>query len=248
LPPPAPIASTTLPQGNIVEFFEFDSGVLVSERGKAYAEHTLDRIPGAQRTDLIEIWKAIAPNEPLPAALLDAQHRLAQKSRNGPQEDTAPHVQLRSGPVMDPNSEAPTQNGWTDGAELAGVLGPIGCNNGCCDPSWLLTFSQCHTGQWNWFLFNYWWSTADTVSKVYMADAMACAAIGWSRYRVDVHGSGTHYWWVPEAHFQTFFWLAGTYFCFPGIMCYDKKVVRAHVNIDSAWNLHTQCGSVWYNL
>ena len=249
--PPPPIASIRLQNGNVVEFYDFGSGVLMSELGKAYTPPATERIPREKRRNLVEIWEHLAPSAPVPASLVAAQARSERTAPNSTEMiAAAPQVQLvQSGPSADPIPQAGAEHvGSTDGGEADGQGdSPGSCGNGCCDATWLHSnFAACHEGEWNWFLFDYGWSWADTGSDVYLGAFMACAATGMSHYKIHIYNEGWWSWWLPQQYYQTFQWLADSYFCIPEISCFDDQRITAEVNIDYYYNRHTQCGGVFW--
>lgn len=250
--PPPPIASIALENGNVVEFYDFGSGVLMSETGKAYSPPATEGIPREKRRNVIDIWEHLAPNQPVPASLVAARtssERIAPSSSE--LTVAAPGVQpIQSGPSTNPIPTASTKShaGSTDGAEFEGQGdSPGSCGNGCCDATWLHnSFYACNSGEWNWFLFDYGWSWADTGSDVYLGYFMACAATGWSYYQIHIYNEGWWDWWVPQQTYRTFQWIADMYFCIPEITCYDDQRITAAVNINQQHNRHTQCGAVYW--
>lgn len=245
--PPPPIASITLQNGNVVEFYDFGSGVLMSEIGKAYSPPATETIPPEKKRNLIEIWKHLAPNEPVPTSLLAAR---ARSERIAPNSSEMIVAAPQSGPNTNPIPVTGTKSnaGSTGGAEADGQGdSPGSCGNGCCDATWLHNyFTACNSGEWNWFLFDYGWSWADTYSEVYLGSFMACAATGWSQYKIYIWSEGTWSWWIPQQYYQTFQWIADSYACFPEWICYDSQRVKAEVNYGVPHNRHTQCGAVWW--
>jgi hypothetical protein len=143
--------------------------------------------------------------------------------------------------VAEPAAEVLASGGAQTDDLRGGVQanGLIGCNNGCCDPHWLANDLCAQSGDWLWFLFNYGWSYAHSGGRAYLAQAHACAAVGWSHFFFNVGGSVSA-WWVPEGHFQYASW-SGI-----GTWSYTRRTIISSVNTEAAQNLHTNCGKVLY--
>lgn len=238
---PRVLTSVIAPNGNTVTFYDADVGVLVTERGRAYIDPTLAAVP-KEGADLNATWKLVAPSKPFPKVLADAQSRLGL-------EHPVPLGAASDGPVpLGASGDAGRgkTGGLFDKGAASSPTGPqaatyYGCNNGCCDPNWLVPL--CPTaGSWDWFLFNYTSSWANSGSKAWWVQALVCAATGWSHWTIDIGGSRHYDTYIPEAHYQTFSWIAG-FSAFYGTL---SRHVGSSVNMDYTPNLHTQCGTYDY--
>ena len=220
---PKPVASLRLENGNMLEFFDFGSGALASESGAAY---TAPMFNGQVKhtNQLVNIWKSLAPQTPVPVALDNLQARLMNLPEN---------VARSAG----------TSKPATGGIEGIVPMSQNGCNNGCCDYAWLSTFSQCTVGgaDYSWFLYNYGY-TWSNVGNVNDYNGMVCSAQGTSQYSVNLGGSGG-VWSVPEATYRTYGWLAGwSVWCFG----FCNEDLSSTVNTSTSQHLHTYCGQVWH--
>src|SRR6185295_10189952 len=91
---------------NVVEFYDAEDGVLVSETGVAGSNRVFDPL-GKTPDRLLEIWRSAAPNDPFPQALaqlekrMKAVHKLAiERSKSSAHEDALPPppALFKSGP------------------------------------------------------------------------------------------------------------------------------------------------------
>lgn len=240
---PTPIATLALSNGNTLEFYDFGDTALVSEVGRAYTAPAFN--PGRPQSadQLTKVWRSLAREQPVPAALVELQDRLTNlqpDARGGASPSPAQHAlsQLARGST----GGAPRSEG-ADGPAVV-PSSPVGCNNGCCDYQWLSTFSQCQGSSfdYSWFSYNYGWSTASATLIGYY-DGLVCSAKGTSTYSVSIEGMGGT-WSVAQATYRTYWWFAGTT-CNP--FChYDKKTMSSTVNTQASQHLHTYCGGVLF--
>ncbi len=233
---PIPVADFALPNGNVVEFYDLGSGVLVSELGKAGVSPVIDKetsldspeSPANGSDRLTALWKSIAPNREIPKSLRDIQTRWIKQGATPysvPKPSMAPEFSgLPMKPTMSSTNPMPK------------AAAPTGCNNGCCDEAWLRTLSQCSLHlDYSWFLFNYGYSWVNS-NSVDWYRGLVCAAKGTSSWKVNVSDGHGGTWSIPEAHYRTYYWIAGLF----------DKDVRSSVNTSSHQALHTYCGSVSY--
>src|SRR5258708_31392858 len=73
--PPPIVATLTLPNGNIVNFYDAVSGAFVTEQAGFPGAIPAFNFPGNAK-ELASSWRAAAPNVPVPPALLDLEVRL----------------------------------------------------------------------------------------------------------------------------------------------------------------------------
>ncbi len=248
---PNSIASLDLPNGNVVRFYVIGSRALVTEEGKAYTPPATNAIPQTMKRNdhLVDTWRMLAPEQPVPDALVDAENLITGVPRRTLLEGEPPRPQpeavppgavQQAGPASDDSAHPRVQTG---GEHAAATDDLYGCNNGCCDPNWLYSyFQECHSGDGSWFLFNYGWSWAYSGGEVWTFDAMACAAVDWSLYTIYIWGDSTWAWWIPESYYQRFVWYAA----YSPWWGWDEKEMSTTVNDPNYTRLHTQCGSVWY--
>jgi hypothetical protein len=223
---PTLVASLTLASGNTIEFYDFGGNAMISETGVAYSPQSLNN-KNVQNTRLVDIWAALAPRTPVPAALASFQLQL----------DKTPSASTSTPrPQPLPTSASGGQQTSTTGPT---PYAPVGCNNGCCDFQWLSTFEQCQTPyvDYQWFLYNYLWSN-DHSTNIWDFFGMACSAIGTSTYSVNMAGYGGT-WSVPEATYRT--WHRANTWCI-----FSCENLTATVNSSTNQHLHTHCGWVNY--
>jgi hypothetical protein len=213
---PVPIASLTLKNGNVVEFYDFGSSALISESGAAYSAPMLSF--REQKNDLVLIWESLAPQTPVPAALTSLQTRLASL----PQRASVSAGTL--GPKLVPN---------VGGLPSVVPDSPVGCSNGCCDYQWLSTFEECRGTylDFKWFLYNYGYTWAN-YNAIIFYEGLVCSAQGTSTWTVNIGGNGG-VWGVPEATWRSWGWMS------PDL---TVKNLRSTVNTSANMHLHTYCG------
>jgi hypothetical protein len=233
---PVPVADLTMPNGNKVEFYDFGHGVLVSETGQAGTTPVLDKgdaaaaleksAPGSDK--LADLWKSLAPNQSEPASLKAIRQRWAnQPAKPAP----------GSRPALKPEvSGVPMGPALSSSIPLGKVAAPVGCNNGCCDQSWLQTLSYCKLHyDYSWFLYNYGYSYMNA-NGIDNYKGLVCSASGTSTYKVNVSDGSGGTWNVSQATYRTFSWVAGIW----------DRDVKSSVNTSANQHLHTYCGTVSY--
>lgn len=217
------VASLKLEGSHVIEFYDFGGSALIVETAAAYTTPVLDSADPTP-DQLVSIWRRLAPRTSVPPALQELQHRLTDQPP-GP-----PALQVVSPPVL--------------GGDQIGRSGPavptaqVGCNNGCCDASWLSTLAECQGGgfSFSWFLFNQVWSGSNGGNnREYQG--LVCSAVGTSTFSVNIGGSGGT-WSIPEATLRWFHWVAGTDIFGNPL----RRSLASSVNSPSAPHLHTYCG------
>lgn len=235
-PPPPPIASLRAANGNMVRFYVADLAGIVTEEGKAGVSPATAKIPAEMRTTahFVDTWTLLAPDQPVPAALVEAEQQLKEGiPPQGLPPPANPYAKSRR-----------PHKGETGGESQVMPMDLYGCNNGCCDPNWTYSnFWMCHAGDWHYYLFNYGYSWA-SASPVWTFDTMICSAIGTSYYEVWA-GSYEWAWWVSEATYLTVGWYAPD--CGYPWVCFISADFYAFANDPFNQHLHTHCGSVWFN-
>jgi hypothetical protein len=218
------VASLKLATGQVIEFHDFGGSALIVESAAAYTPPVLNSAGPTSADELASIWTRLAPGTPVPQALQDLQHRLTNLPASSATPAVLPSPELDGGKIGGPSIGLPAA--------------PQGCNNGCCDASWLSTLAECQGGGWSfsWFLFNYGWSTSTGGSNAQF-QGLACSAQGTSTFSVNIGGSGG-VWSVPQATYRWFHWVAGTdIFGNP-----NRQSLSSAVNSSSNQHLHTYCG------
>jgi hypothetical protein len=228
---PDAIATLTLENGNVVEFFDFDTAALVVESGPAHQRPVLTD-ENLKNDRLVDTWNQFAHGERAPLALVDLQDRLATLEPTDPR--------LLSG--------EPAYGGAEFKFPPAAELGPDvqavrdGCDNDCCNWEALSAVAECQSqSTFNWFAFNYGSTFANSGSDAQNYRGYVCAAVGTSTYRVAI-GSAGGVWSVPQATWRKYWWNAPCAFGF----C-NGKTGYTSVNTASDQHLHSYCGSYFFN-
>jgi hypothetical protein len=236
-PLPQPLAQVKQDNGNTISFYDLNGTSLITGEGPAGNPPAFPPDMPKGNANVLDAWNKVSGGRTAPQALVDFQNRLAAtpaRPADVQVTKTAPNATMgglsaANGPLNTP----------------AGTLAaPTGCNNGCCDATWLSTFTECQ--KWlnaNWFLFNYTYSY-DDATDVNFVDAMVCSAIGTSTWSFTVSetndGAEEFTAQVLEAHFLETNWSRGNWpWDYPGAMF-------SNVNSASNQHLHTQCGVVQY--
>jgi hypothetical protein len=231
---PDAVATVTLGKGHTVDFFDFGTGVFITETAPAYTPSVLDKTSPEEKQNTLGLWAKLSGGAPAPEALQLALQR-ALNPANAARSQT-PHglSPQQGGVVLEPT---------VDVQEEGLLAAPNGCNNGCCDYEWLSTFSQCQVPYaFSWFLYNYGYSFANSGYDIKHFKGLVCAATGTSTWHVHIGSAGGD-WTIAEAHYMTWQWNA---FCAFGI-CSDFPATTS-VNTSAAQHLHTYCGGWSTNL
>jgi hypothetical protein len=233
-----PIAQIALSKDHSIEFYDFGNDALIAEVGKAGDAHYFNdqNEPqallknGTSRTEILsQVWKSISPETPVPAALLDIQARW----KNAPPSQPKP-----AGIDVKPFEASGLNLGLSRefSAPLQKTAAPVGCNNGCCDYQWLSTFKECKlVHDYNWFLYNYGWSYANSGDVDYY-EGMVCAATGTSTFKMNMSDGTGGTWTVPQATYRRVYWTSG----FWGF----NRTLTSSVNSSANSHLHTYCGGI----
>lgn len=224
---PALVASLQLEGGNTIEFYELERSAAISETGVAYSPPVFNRDRWTV-DQLDSIWQELAPDEPVPEALLQLQERLLNV--------TEPPVAAAEEALLDVGGVEPRTR----------VSAPVGCDNGCCDFQWLATFTECQSSavDYSWFLYNY-GATWSNINDIIYYRGMTCSASGNSTFRVNIDGAGG-VWTVAPATYRRWSWSAA----FNVILCSGPcgENLRSSVNTPTTGeHLHTYCGGIWYD-
>jgi len=226
------VASLKLTAGHVVEFHDFGSSALIVEAAAAYTPPALSFAGPISADQIASIWTHLAPGTPVPPELRDLQRRLTSLPASSVEPEVLSSPEI-GGDKIGSSRIAPS---------AALPAAPVGCNNGCCDSTWLSTLAECQGGGWDysWFLYNYGWTFASTGStRTYQG--LVCAALGTSTFSVNIGGYGGT-WSVPQATYRWYHWVAGTDFFGSPI----RQSMTSSVNSSSNSNLHTYCGRIFY--
>jgi hypothetical protein len=239
-----PVVSVTVGD-NLVEFFDYDPDVLVTERGLAGQAPVLkaaEQATNAKREPghLRELFAALRPDLPVPTVLLGLDQRSVLNARSSPPPNPSGEADPASGSGFDPGPPKPAPQSIGPGVH---PQSPQGCSNGCCDPDWLP--SICDHGNangwwlgnpandlWIWFYWNAGYSWANSGRVPWGMDGTVCSASGTSTWWWSKH-SGT--WSVPQATF-----LHTSWYCNAGVC---TSTGSSSVNTQANQHLHMHCGS-----
>jgi hypothetical protein len=233
-----PVAQITLSNDHSIEFYDFGQDALIAEVGKAGSEQFFkegnqprDLLKnGVARTELLsQVWKSISPATAVPQSLLDIQARWKGAA---PAQPSPSQIEIKpfeaSGLSLGQSRET--------SSPLQKAAAPQGCNNGCCDYQWLATFNECKLiHDYNWFLYNYGWSYANSGDVDYY-EGMACSASGTSTFKLSMSDGTGGTWSVPEATYRRVYWTSG----FWGF----NRSMTSSVNSSTNQHLHTYCGGI----
>jgi hypothetical protein len=235
---PAPSFRLAVDANTTVELYEFSSGVLVREEGKAgVSQPVLSRYQDlVQSRRVVDLFRAIKPDSSVPSELVALEARLNSLHAGSP-----PKVGITRTPSAEADGLA-AEDTASAAAKSAGVRPDNVCNNGCCDWSWLQNNLCTNLSGWpyTWFLFNYGYDYANSNSM----DAYGghvCSAIGTSTFGVSITDGSGGTWSVPQGNYISYGWLAGCYF----LNCPSYQAISTSVNSQYNQHTHTYCG--WFN-
>lgn len=181
LDPGAPIASVTLANGNTVEFYETSPGVvLVSEAGRVGVSPLPDN-----KVRPLDLFRALAPGQPVPEALVSAQARASERS-------TDPEPPAEELP--------PIQTSQVAGGPLAYI------DNQSCDDNWFYNTYCPGSYDWKMCLLNHWNGAYAQLSSVDYVRHAVCADVGAVTLKVQMGDGAGGIWTVPEGSYRTFTW------------------------------------------
>jgi hypothetical protein len=228
------VAQVKQDNGNTISFYDLEGSALITGEGLAGNPPAFPADMPTGTTKLVEAWNKVSGGKAAPQALVDFQNRLAA--------NLAPSANLKvtktmPKPLMGGLSAEDVPLNTPEGT----LATPTGCNNGCCDQTWLNTFAECQVWlDWHWNLFNYGYSYANAGDVNYM-EAFVCSAVGTSTWTFTVNGKG---FTTPvlEAHYMESTWDRGEWP--PPIS--PTGSMNSTVNNAANSHLHTHCGIVQY--
>jgi len=243
----SPVASLHLSNGNTVGFYDGGKGgILITELGKARTTPALKGID-VQTLGAVNTWNILSHAAPAPQALIELQERV---DAHAPAEGSASDVDrpidsptnnggsLEASPLSPhQGASAPEQRSAVQGAANA-------CNNGCCDPNWIVNDLCPLYADHSWLHFDVGWSWEQDNGITDMSEVV-CAATGTSRFGVH-RGNDLFTFNVPEGYYQTYWWDDGA--CILGCGSDNHSVVNTNSANQpvSPTNMHTFCGTVFY--
>jgi hypothetical protein len=236
-PLPEPLAQIKQDNGNTISFYDLKGTSLITGEGPAGNPPAFPPDMPTGNADVLAAWNKVSGGRTAPQALVDFQKRLAANpARPVNVKVTKVAPSATTGGLSAENGPLNTPEGT--------LAAPTGCNNGCCDATWLATFGECEKYlNWNWFLYNYGYSEANATNVNYVT-AMVCSASGTSSWNFWIGGTDdgaeNYVWSVPEAHYLETSWSRGNW-------PWDTSgTMYSYVNSASNRHLHTQCGTVQY--
>lgn len=238
-----PVARLPLKNGNVLEFYEFQRGAILSEVGRAYSDQLFDG-RGKDARDLVETWRSLRPDLDVPPALIRLQERLTTPSES--------HATIMSASDSGRGGQraperASTTEGRAGGSRPAtgDVTAMSGCGNGCCDYSWLSQQYECYAqSDAEWFLFQYGYSIIN-YNQIQIYKGMVCAATGTSTYSIQMSNGTGGTWSVLQGWYRTYSWYAAYDWAWCWGPCGEN--MTSSVNNSWTWRDHTYCGFVTYD-
>lgn len=238
------VASLHLSNGNTVDFYDGgQQGILITELGKARTTPALKGMD-VRALGAVNTWNALSPATPAPQALVELQARADAARAAGSAIAADPPI---DGPAFSGGSSeasTPTARQAASGSEPRAALPAAACNNGCCDPNWVVNDLCPQGGSHSWLHFNVGWAWEQD-NGISALNEVVCAATGTSRFGVH-RGNDILSFTVNEGFFQTFSWSQG--FCVFGCGSDNHSVVNTNSANQpvSPTNLHTFCGTVLF--
>jgi hypothetical protein len=255
---PNAVATVTLSNGNILEFYDFPEGLLVSEYGEAVTGPlTPTRSDLLSSSRFVDLVSFLRPDLSVPEAVvaLEAKYSGAPPQR----KTTAGEVKLTvqatgvgaAGGSVDAGSKPV---GGTSGVSSGAARSYSGggraltadsvCSNICCDRNWTLN-TLCNPNiagaNYTWYNFEYGWSWANR-NHAYQYWGAACAGIGQSRFSISISDGSNGSWAVDPGYYRWYYWYMGncgqTY-------CLEPSI-SSTVNDQTHQAVHTYCGGFWY--
>lgn len=219
-----PVAALNFPSGQSIEFFDLGNGALISETGPAGMPQMWKGDAKIEPDALLNVWSRFSPKAAPPETLRKLHARLMNVPRTrAPRK--LPQTESSQTPYQ------PVASGLPEGT----VAAPQGCNNGCCDETWLKTFIECgERGDYHWY------HPAAGKSSAKADDAfhfrgMVCAAVGPSSHRFHLEGKRDVTVTLQEGRYRTI-GATGSFF--------DDPNIGSYVNERGPQNRHAHCGVV----
>jgi hypothetical protein len=235
-----PVATLTLPNGNIINFYDVASGAFVTEQGDSATSVPTFKFPG-EMGNLASSWRTAAPSVAVPQALLNLEARFTKDA--APSRPGATHAAEEIGgmPVPDLTRSESLGNGIEKAAAALGY-----CGNNCCDTNWLkANIPECNGTQWadfKWSYLDYGWSYVHQPNDIVQhAVGSVCAAQGYSTF---IGSFRDYYFNQPVAPGQ---WLRHEFVAgnnFLGGL--DATWFNYDVNSTRYQHGHAFCGWFWY--
>jgi hypothetical protein len=187
------LASLELPTGLEVEFYEPQPGALLVMQDAPAGVPALHGQPRA-----VDLYRAFAPDVPVPTALAAAQARADDLGGGDPDSD--PTAERRR--IADILADYGT-------ATAAMSVGYI--DNQSCDDHWFADEMCFDAWDWNMCLLNHWnGAYATTGSEAEdLVEYAVCADIGDVTLKIWVGDGSGGIWDVPEGHYRHYFWSCG---------------------------------------
>lgn len=154
------VASLELASGNVVEFYDYGRGVLITELRDPEGQFSYQ--PNGEGADqLTAIWSRLAPEVEVPASLSALQQRLNDRTRHVP--DRTPTTVAARTAAERFEVEVSTATSAVEPREVGASIQSLtaghgaNCHNGCCNQDWVLSnIDLCHetSGEDTWFVFD----------------------------------------------------------------------------------------------
>jgi hypothetical protein len=248
---PDPIASITLGDEHVIEFYNIGGGALVTESLTARTPSTLRAIDDLLRANrLTDAFSLLSPGTPVPQALIDLEvmvraaqpYLAAMRAANASAPSSGASDSVRSGERSE--NAGSSQASFAQGRLLTDTASPNvvehvnACSNICCDKEWLKANVCPHAANDTpWFLPDLGWETVST-DGISFVQAAECAGIGtsdWVWYTTSPCGGISYNWAVKEGTALT-----ATYS--PGFCLWGGTNWGSAINSKADPHLNTFCG------
>lgn len=220
------VAALNFASGQRIEFFDLGGGAVISETGPAGMPQMWKGDAKVEPEQLLHVWNQFSPDTAAPEALRNLHARLINAPRT-----RAPGTPLQTNATQTPYE--PVVSDLPEGTLAA----PVGCNNGCCDQTWLKTFIECgERGDFYWYYPDA-VKSSGKANDAFHFRGMVCAATGPSTHRFHLEGKKDSRVTIAEGHYRTVGAIGGIF---------DDPNIGSYVNEQGAQNRHAHCGVVYF--
>jgi hypothetical protein len=239
--PPPVVTISVGPNGQRVEFYDFNDMALVMERGLASGHPVLPTVFRAVDPDnthaparLVDLFHALRPDLPVPDALITLRDKLAA----APRPDRATTARLLAERAAAHEAQEAQETGGAQ-PETSGIHPEAVCSNNCCNQAWTQA-NICgpgpSTAHWNYF--DYLWDGETGSNFGNEVDDIVCGAVGTSSWYFEYCSNG-----CAEATYNV---TQQEYLIRAGIANWPFDVgFNTYVNSSTNPHLHTHCGGAW---
>jgi len=248
---PDPIASLSLENQSVLEFYEIDHRVLIMETGPADVQHVpfmKEHADMVAAHRLVDLYTAAAkPSTPVPSALAELQSRypaLSETDRLAGSTRVESVTPPSTGNFQTSKGQAPNRSGGSKPTGPQPQALDSGCGNGCCDRNWV-TNSLCtpntNGATFSWLDYEF-GNSYENSSNYWQWWAAVCAGVGTSTWRLNPTDGGPFVWTVNQGYYLIT-WDSPS--CSPpGSFCLRPSVTTT-VNDPNNNHIHDYCGGAW---